>query len=337
MRRRRATNRQLSDTYVYVGKQETRTSIRLCSYGSGAAPAERELKPEELPPAPWKAAEGIVDWYQVSGLSDAETVQRIVRACGLDSLDAKDVLTPEHVVKIEESDDRLLFILNLSYYNQQMEICSEHLGIIVAGNIVVSFTESDRPLFAEVRKALDSDMLGLRRKGPGMLLAFLLNTVTSALAEAAAKVEDTLEDIEEALLDIHSDQSGIGALIQQRRRDYLDIRRNSQPLKEQFSKLLRMDNTLITEELQPVYADLYDQMQFVTQTCDGCREIISSLVDLYISNNALRMDATMKRLTVVATVFIPLTFLVGVWGMNFRGMPELQWKYGYAAAWGLML
>jgi magnesium transporter len=115
------------------------------------------------------------------------------------------------------------------------------------------------------------------------------------------------------------------------------ILKNSQPLKEEFPKLLRMNNAIITPDLIPVYTDLYDQVQFVTQTCENCREIIYSLVDLYISNNDLRMNATMKRLTIVATVFIPLTFLVGVWGMNFVGMPELKWKYGYVSAWLLML
>ena len=115
------------------------------------------------------------------------------------------------------------------------------------------------------------------------------------------------------------------------------IRKNSLPLKDQFSKLLRTENGIITPDILPIYNDLQDQLQFVIQTTESCREITSSLVDLYISNNDLRMNAIMKRLTIVSTLFIPLTFLVGVWGMNFKFMPELDWRYGYLFAWGIMV
>ena len=146
-----------------------------------------------------------------------------------------------------------------------------------------------------------------------------------------------LEDIEETLLDIKNDQGNMGQLIQQRRKEYMIIRKNSQPLKEQFAKLLRTENGIIAPDALPIYNDLSDQLQFIIQTTESCREIISSLVDLYISNNDLRMNAIMKRLTVVSTIFIPLTFLAGIWGMNFKSMPELDWRYGYGIAWSLML
>ena len=108
-------------------------------------------------------------------------------------------------------------------------------------------------------------------------------------------------------------------------------------MKEQFAKLLRTENGIISSDILPIYNDLSDQLQFIIQTTESCREIISSLVDLYISNNDLRMNAIMKRLTIVSTIFIPLTFLAGIWGMNFKMMPELDWQYGYGIAWSLML
>lgn len=132
--------------------------------------------------------------------------------------------------------------------------------------------------------------------------------------ESASKVEEMLEDIEETLLDIKNDQGNMGLLIQQRRKEYMVIRKNSQPLKEQFAKLLRTENGIISSDILPIYNDLSDQLQFIIQTTESCREIISSLVDLYISNNDLRMNAIMKRLTIVSTIFIPLTFLAGIWG-----------------------
>jgi len=324
----------LSDKYYYTGEHLTETEIRLTQYNKGNISTQKvdiTASFEKL------TAQDSVNWFQVSGLTDSDVITRIVKECGLDNLDAKDILTPLHVIKIDEYQKRLLIILNSSFYNDNMEMRSEHISIVVAGNVVITFTESNNPVFANVMDALDSNMLNIREKGSGLLLAFLMNTVIANLVESAAKVEEILEDIEDKLLDITSDQGNVGAQIQQRRRDYLTIRKNSQPLKEQFPKLLRMENGIITPDMKPLYDDLSDQIQFINQTTDSCREIISSLVDLYISNNDLRMNAIMKRLTVVATIFIPLTFLVGVWGMNFKVMPELEWQYGYLFAWGVML
>ena len=108
------------------------------------------------------------------------------------------------------------------------------------------------------------------------------------------------------------------------------------PLKEQYIKLLRAENLLIHKVNRAFFNDVNDHLQFVLQTIEICRETLSSLVDLYISNNDLRMNDIMKRLTIVSTIFIPLTFLVGVWGMNYKWMPELEWQYGYLFAWIVM-
>ena len=188
-----------------------------------------------------------------------------------------------------------------------------------------------------MHKAIDSNVLNIRGRGAGLLLAFLLNTIIANLSDSASKADGLLEEIEETLLAFRDDQQNMGLLIQQRRREYLTLRKNSRPLKDQFAKLLRLPGGLVTPDIQPIYDDLQDQVQYIIQTTDICQEVISSLADLYISNNNLRMNAIMKRLTIVSTLFIPLTFLAGVWGMNFKGMPELGWEYGYVAAWGVML
>lgn len=334
-RQKRISNRHLSDKYYYSGVHETETNITLTQYDETKV-TSHPVKTTEPDFSKLTSAKHI-NWFQVSGLMDADVITRLVEECGLHNLDAKDVLTPEHVIKIEEYNERLLIIMNSCYYNENNELHSEHISIVVAGNIIISFTESNNPVFEAVMQALKTNLLNIRKRGCGLLLAFLLNTIIANLAESAAKVEDLLEDLEERLLDPGNDIKDVGLQIQQRRHDYMVIRKNSQPLKEQFPKLMRSQLGIITEDMLPVYGDLSDQIQFVIQTNDGCREIISSLVDLYISNNDLRMNAIMKRLTVVSTIFIPLTFLVGVWGMNFTFMPELGWQYGYVVAWIIMI
>lgn len=334
-KRKHISNRHLSDKYFYSGEHETNTGIRLTQYD------EHSLQTKEVGVTASSFNKlidpGQVNWFEVSGLTNAEVITRIVNDFGLDNLDAKDILTPQHVVKIEEYKGRMLIVLNSCYYDANMEIKSEHISILVTGNVVITFTESNNPVFETAHKALDSNMLNIRKKGSGLLLAFLLNTIIANLVETASKVEEILEDIEETLLDPKNDQGNMGSLIQKHRHEYMIIRKNSQPLKEQFSKLLRTENGIITPDILPIYNDLQDQLLFVMQTTESCREITSSLVDLYISNNDLRMNAIMKRLTVVSTLFIPLTFLVGVWGMNFKIMPELDWQYGYFIAWIVMM
>lgn len=334
-KRKHISNRHLADKYYYSGEHETVTGIRLTQYNANILQT-RELNPTE---ASFNklAASDCINWFQVSGLTNSEAVTRIVNEFGMHNLDAKDILTPQHVVKIEEYDKHMLIVLNSSYYDANTEINSEHISILVTGNVVITFTESNNPVFESTIKALEGNMLNIRKRNSGLLLAFLLNTIIANLVESASKVEEMLEDIEETLLDIKNNQTNMGLLIQQRRHEYMIIRKNSQPLKEQFTKLLRTENDIITADMFPVYNDLSDQLQFVIQTMESCREIISSLVDLYISNNDLRMNTIMKRLTVVSTIFIPLTFMAGIWGMNFKNMPELDWYFGYGIAWSLML
>mgnify|MGYP002536589046 CR=1 FL=1 len=154
-------------------------------------------------------------------------------------------------------------------------------------------------------------------------------------AGGISSIDDALEDLEEELLTI-TDENDIGIQIQSLRRQYMLMKKSILPLKEQYVKLLRAENLLIHKVNRAFFNDVNDHLQFVLQTIEICRETLSSLVDLYISNNDLRMNDIMKRLTIVSTIFIPLTFLVGVWGMNYKWMPELDWRYGYLFAWILM-
>ena len=146
-----------------------------------------------------------------------------------------------------------------------------------------------------------------------------------------------LEDMEGRLLSSNpAEMPGIEE-IQQYRRIFRLIKKSILPLKEHINKLLHSDNTLLHKSNRPFFNDVNDHLQFVLQTLEGCRDMISALVDLYLSNNDQRMNGIMKQLTIVSTIFIPLTFLAGIWGMNFSWMPELNWKYGYLFAWILML
>ena len=181
----------MSERYCYAGELDTETRIRLTRYN------ERDLREKEI-----RVADASFDalirpdqmnWLEVRGLTNADVITRIVKNFGFHELDAKDILTPLHVAKIEEYEGRMLIVLNTCYFDERQEMRSEHIGILVSERAVVTFTESDNPIFENTREALRSNTLNIRRKGYGLLVAFLLNSIIAGLADAAAKVEEFLE------------------------------------------------------------------------------------------------------------------------------------------------
>ena len=333
--RHRPNNRRLAEQYNYVGEAQLDTTLRLTSYNAYHVRSE-VIQPDKLS-SKKLYADAEMHWLEVCGLSDSAVIMQIVKEFGFDSLDAKDILTPQHVAKVEIRSDRTLIVLNVCYYNERMELQKEHVGLLLTHNVVISFVErNDYKLFDGVHQAIANNLLDIRSHSIKQLLLHLLNALTSCLAEAASMAEELLEDIEDSLLDVSGFSKDIGISIQQRRRDSIMIRRNTLPLKEELAKMVRTSGYFSPEQI-PLFNDVSDQVLFVLQTSDMCREIVDSLMDLYFSNNDLRLNSIMKRLTIVSTIFIPLTFLAGIWGMNFKFMPELDWHYGYVMAWSVML
>lgn len=206
------------------------------------------------------------------------------------------------------------------------------------GNYLLTFMEKETDFLNDINTALEKNVLKIRSRQADFLLSVILNSVMASFISIISELEDGLEDLEEQLLSPEqADMLGIEN-IQQYRRNFRVIKKCILPLKEEISKLLHpIDNDLLHKASRPFFNDVNDHLQFVLQTLDGCRDMISALVDIYLSNNDRRMNSIMKQLTVVSTIFIPLTFLAGIWGMNFQWMPELGWRYGYVFAWTLML
>ena len=249
----------------------------------------------------------------------------------------QDILNAEHLTKIEEHDTYNVVILKQLSVDEENTYTPQQLCIVQGSNFVLTFMEHDSDFFNEIHTALKNNTLKIRNRQSDFLLSVMLNSVMASFMSIISRMEDQLEDMEESLLSPQT-RSGLKLEdIQPYRKDARLIKKCILPLKEQMSKLFHTDNVLLHKANRPFFNDVNDHLQFVLQTLDGCRDMISALVDLYLSNNDQRMNNIMKQLTIVSTIFIPLTFLAGIWGMNFEWMPELGWKYGYLMAWGLML
>lgn len=331
-------NNLLSEKLVYTGHSKVSTKLHLITYDSNEI---HETSATDFSTIQKALNKDQINWLQVQGLKDTELIREICDHFSINFLIIQDILNANHLTKIEEHDDYIVLILKLFRHSENQEedesdeLLQQQVGIILGDNFVLTFLENDSNFFNDVHTALRDNILKIRNRQSDYLLSVLLNGVIGNYINIVSSIDDALENLEEKLLSIHT-QKDIGAQIQALRRQYMLIKKAVMPLKEQYIKLLRAECTLMHKANRAFYNDVNDHLQFVLQTIEICRETLSSLVDLYISNNDLRMNDIMKRLTIVSTIFIPLTFLVGVWGMNFQFMPELNWKYGYLFAWLLM-
>lgn len=326
-------NNLLSEKLAYTGVSNTPTHLHLCTYNETEV---LEFSGNKFSDIQSGIRENAINWLQIHGLQDTETIRKIGNYFGINFLVIQDILNPHHPTKIEQYESHLVLILKLFQLDKNNQLHKQQLCIIQGKNFVLSFFENESSFFNDVTTAIQNNILKIRNRESDYLLSVLLNDVMANYRDTISTVEDSLEEMESRLLTITS-ASDIGIKIQENRRHYMQIKRAVFPLKEQYNRVLFSDSELIHKKNRVFFNDVNDHLQFVLQTIEICRETLSSLVDLYISNNDLRMNDIMKRLTVVSTIFIPLTFLVGVWGMNFKMMPELDWKYGYLTAWIIMI
>lgn len=328
-------NNLLSEQLTYTGHTPTPTHLHLCSYRCDDVQTASCRNLQEL--LPLLRADAI-SWIQIHGLQDAETVRQICEHFHIDFLTTQDILNADHQTKIEVHDDyNVVIIKQLTPDGTDGELHPQQLCIVQGENYVLTFSETDTTFFEDVRTALERNVLKIRGRQSDYLLSVLLNSVMAGFMSIIAQMEDELEDMEEQFLSSDSDSLPGIKDIQHHRRDYRLIKKSIFPLKEQISRLLHdADSRLLHKANRPFFSDVNDHLQFILQTLEGCRDLLSGLIDLYLSNNDQRMNGIMKQLTIVSTVFIPLTFMAGIWGMNFEWMPELSWKYGYLMAWGLM-
>lgn len=327
-------NNLLSEKLTYTGHNSTPTHLHLYSYESTGVVTAHGEDMESLIPS---LRQDAINWIQIHGLQNAEVIQKVCEYFQIDFLTTQDILNSNHQTKIEEHEAYNVVILKRLLPKKEGEYVPQQLCVIQGENFVLTFVEKETDFFDDIHAALQKNILKIRNRQSDYLLSVILNSAMASFMSIISQMEDELEDLEEHFLSPNPDkQPGIED-IQLFRRNYRLIKKSIFPLKEQINKLFHAENKLLHKANRPFFNDVNDHLQFVLQTLEGCRDMLSALVDLYLSNNDQRMNGIMKQLTIVSTIFIPLTFLAGIWGMNFQWMPELSWRYGYFFAWGLMI
>ncbi|MFB9055551.1 magnesium/cobalt transporter CorA [Mariniflexile ostreae] len=277
-----------------------------------------------------------ITWINVNGLNHVEAIETIGTHYNLHPLTLEDIVNTSQRAKLEEYDDYIFVVLKMLYYDADETIISEQVSFVVGENYVITFQESDGDVFDGVRERIRHGKGRIRTMGADYLLYALIDAVTDNYFIIIETMGNKIEDLEDNLFNgISKDQISIE--IQNLKREVLKVRRNIFPLREIINKIEKNDTPLIKEKTLHYFRDIYDHTVQISENLEIYREMIWGLMDMYMTSISNKMNEIMKVLTIMSTIFIPLTFIAGIYGMNFDNMPELHYKYSYFILWGLMI
>lgn len=269
-----------------------------------------------------------INWVNVSNLNNIETIEAIGKHFDFHALILEDILAVDFLPKVEDYESYLLFSLKMLTLNKELgSVQVEHVSFILSNNHLVSFQEKSGDVFDTIRDRILSNKGRVRRKKADYLMIILIDVIVDNYYTIIEDLADSIQSLEEELLGKNIDTAE-RKILKIRKRLML-MRKNISPLKETMRQLLRDEPELIDETTLKYYRDVADHINYVTETIDGYKDNISGLMDLYNSNLNNRLNNIIKVLTIISSIFIPLSFIAGVYGMNFENMPELQWHYGY--------
>lgn len=278
-----------------------------------------------------------ITWTDVRSLSDAALIEQIGNDFQLHPLALEDVLDTQQRSKLEEYDNGLFIILhNLRFDPVQMELQSEQISIFMGLNFVVSFQEDPDDTFHGIRKRAEENAGRIRKKGVDYLTYTLLDLVVDNYYTVLDDMETVLQELESSLHD-QGFEPVSKARIYDLKRVLSQFRHRVLPLRDAAMRFYRTDCPYVEESNRPYLRDLMDHVTQILDGIDNYRDILSGVEALYQAEIGNRLNNVMRLLTIISTIFIPLSFIAGVYGMNFDNMPELHWHYGYFIMLGLML
>ena len=318
---------------IHIGEENTeKVKITLIDYDENNF-KERELaKIEES--FPFKAIP-TVTWINIDGLQNIEIIEKVGKHFDLHQLILEDILNTDQRPKCEDYEKCLFIVLKmLRYDDESKSIYSEQVSLVLGQNFVISFQEDVGDVFDQVRDRIRNNKGKIRKMSADYLAYSLIDAIVDNYFLILEKIGERIESIEEELISEPSNKTV--RMIHAIKGELIFLRRSVWPLRELISNLEKAESSLINDSTGPYFRDIYDHTIQVIDTVESFRDMVSGMLDIYLSSISNRMNAVMKVLTIIATIFIPLTFIAGVYGMNFKFMPELEWRSGYFIVLGIM-
>ncbi|MFH1776116.1 MAG: magnesium/cobalt transporter CorA [Candidatus Omnitrophota bacterium] len=325
---------------VYIGDEKLeKPRISIIDYDKDNL-QEKEVKDAEEC-FPFKESP-MITWINIDGLQDTEIIERIGQYFDIHHLILEDILNTSQRPKLEESDRYFFIVLKMLYFDdKEDETKAEQVSVILGANCVISFQEREGDVFNPIRERIRNNKGRLRKSGADYLAYALLDAIVDNYFIILEKLGEKIEGMEDELV-AHPTPENLQT-IQNLKRDMIFLRKSVWPLREIISGLQRTESDLVHESTAVYLRDLYDHTIQVIDTIESLRDMVSGMLDIYMSSISNKMNEVMKVLTIIATIFIPITFVAGIYGMNFDprvsifNMPELSWPFGYIFAWGIMI
>lgn len=324
-------------TLVHVGDERTGpVRVTVVDYDQDHL---RELCPTTLDMLAEFKTSPTVTWINVVGVHSPEVIERIGGSFEIHPLVLEDIVHTDQRPKMEDFEDYVFIVLKMlngaREGREDGEIRSEQLSLIVSRGFVISFQETEGDVFDGVRDRIRKSKGKIRRRGADYLAYSLIDAVVDNYFLILEEVGEELEVLEERLLSGPTPDAS--SQIHQMKREMIFLRRSVWPLREVISRLSRGESEIFEEPTEVYLRDVYDHTVQTIEAIETFREVLSGMLEIYLSSISNRMNEVMKVLTIIATIFIPLTFVAGIYGMNFEYMPELRWRWGYPAILLFML
>ena len=277
-----------------------------------------------------------VTWVNVCGLHDTELIKQIGEKFNIHPLVLEDILNTETRPKIEITDSYIFIAMKMLTYNKdENRIDTEQVSFILGNSFVFSFLEKSDSVFKPIKNRITEQFGRVRKQPSDYLFYALMDVVVDQYYLVLEQIEQNIEALDDEVI-TNGDRSQIEKIYSLKNKLLL-TRRSLWPLRDIFTRLTREETKLINKKIVPYLRDLLDHTMHITETIEFQREITNGLMETHLSMMSYKMNEVMKVLTVIATIFIPLTFIVGIYGMNFPNMPEMKWPWAYFALWGVMI
>ena len=277
-----------------------------------------------------------VTWFNIYGIHDVDLIEAIGRSFDFHPLTLEDIVNTTQRLKVEEFANYLFIVMKMLIYDEEkQEVVIEHISLVLGENYVFCFQEANGDVFDEVRNRLRLAKGRIRTMKSDYLAFALMDAMVDHYFMAVEQIGDRIESIDDQILTDPKPENI--KEVHFLKRDILNLRKAVWPLREELSALEKSESGMIRPESKIYWRDLYDHTIQIIDMVETFRDILGGMHDTYLSSVSNRMNEIMKVLTIIATIFIPLTFIAGVYGMNFQYMPEIRWTYGYYMIWGVML
>ncbi|MCP4713093.1 MAG: magnesium/cobalt transporter CorA [Planctomycetes bacterium] len=319
---------------VYTGARQTeKVSITVIDYDKSNYQKKQPASISAC--APYKDSE-TVSWIQINGLHDVEMIKKVGEHFGLHNMVLEDILHTTQRPKLEDYDDYLFVVMKMLTFNESRQaIETEQFSLLLGKQYVITFQESDNDVFAPIRERIKKTNARHRRLGADYLLFTVIDCIIDHYFIVLEKLDEKIEKLQEQIDNNPTEETlhKIHAV----KKELVMLRKAFWPTRELAGALLKNESDLIHENTHIYFKDIQDHILRVFETAESFRDMTKGMLDVYLTITSNKMNSVMKVLTIIATIFIPLSFLVGVYGMNFRNMPEYTWSWAYPVFWILVL